>query len=198
MNPNTRIILASASPRRKQLLEQLGWHFDIVVPHVDENVLAGERPEEMVERLAMLKGQAIAQKEKYALVIASDTIVLSPEGTVFGKPKDETEAVFMLNDLAGRSHCVYSGLALYKGTDFRCGHAMTKVNFRSLSADDIAGYIKSGEWRGKAGGYAIQGRGSLLVDSLEGDYFSVVGLPLALLGHLLEGLGFSLSCMWGN
>jgi len=193
---NTRIILASASPRRKQLLEQLGWHFEIVVPDVDERVFGGERPEILVKRLAALKGQAVSQMVPEALVIASDTVVVSPEGVVFGKPKDEAEAAAMLKELSGRSHCVYSGLALYRNGAFCCGHAATKVTFRRLSPDDIAGYLKSGEWRGKAGAYAIQGLGSLLVDSLDGDYYSVVGLPLSLLGHLLEDFGFSLSQLW--
>ena len=193
---NLRIILASASPRRKQLLEQLGWHFEIVRPDADETIFPGEKPELLVERLSQIKGASVAKAHPDALVIASDTVVVSPQGMIFGKPKDAVQAADMLQTLSGCAHIVYSGLALFLNGKCLCDHAGTKVIFRKLSSADIQAYIDGGEWQGKAGAYAIQGRGSLLVDSIEGDYASVVGLPLALLGHLLEGFGITLGQMW--
>ena len=190
------IILASASPRRKQLLEQLGWKFEIVVPSVDEHVLPGEKPSALVTRLARAKGEAVAAAHPRSLVIASDTVVASESGAIYGKPVDESDAVRMLSELAGKAHHVFSGLALFWNGRRVEGCSKTRVVFRQLSIGDINAYAASGEWRGKAGGYAIQGLGALLVEQIGGDYATVVGLPLALLGRMMEELGFSLGQMW--
>lgn len=191
-----RILLASASPRRKQLLEQIGWSFDVVCPNVDERPVPGESPEDMVMRLARLKGGSVRVSSPDTLVVSADTAVVAPDGAVFGKPKDEADAARMLCALSGHAHRVCSGLALFLNGVCRCGVSRTTVVFHALEAADVSAYIASGEWRGKAGAYAIQGRGSLLVDSIEGDYSSVVGLPLALLRQLMREHGFSLARMW--
>ena len=190
------IILASASPRRKQLLEQLGWKFEIVVPDADERVLPQETPTQLVTRLARLKGEAVAAAHPRSLVIASDTVVASESGAIYGKPADESDAVQMLGELAGKEHHVFSGLALFWNGQHVSGCSKTSVVFRELSDSDICAYAASGEWRGKAGGYAIQGLGALLVERISGDYATVVGLPLALLGQMMEKLGFTLGQMW--
>ena len=190
------IILASASPRRKQLLEQLGWKFEVVVPDADERVLPQETPAQLVTRLARLKGEAVAAAHPRSLVIASDTVVVSESGAIYGKPADEADAERMLGELAGRAHHVFSGLALFWKGQCVDGCSKTSVVFRELCDRDIRAYTASGEWRGKAGGYAIQGLGALLVEEINGDYSTVVGLPLALLGQMMENLGFSLRQMW--
>ena len=193
---DVHIILASASPRRKQLLEQLGWKFEIVAPRVDESILPKETPSQLVTRLARLKGEAVAAANPYSLVIASDTVVASEDDEIFGKPKDQGDAVRMLGELAGKTHHVFSGLALFWNGQRVEGCSKTCVVFRDLNDDDVDAYAASGEWRGKAGGYAIQGLGALLIERISGDYSTVVGLPLALLGQMMGQLGFSLGQMW--
>lgn len=191
-----RVVLASASPRRRQLLEQLGWTFEIVPADIDERRLPGETPGQVVMRLSKLKGEAVAGRRPGALVIASDTIVVREDGGIFGKPSDEAEAARMLSALRGKFHSVYSGVALFWKGRSLCRFSRARVRFRDLGAPDMDAYIESGDWRGKAGGYAVQGRGGLLVDSIEGDYSTVVGLPLPLLGYMMEELGFTLAQIW--
>ncbi len=189
------IILASASPRRRELLEQLGWRFDIIPGDHNETKISGEDPQQMVMRLAKLKGEKIAARFSDALVISSDTaVVLGRE--IFCKPKDADDALRMLVSLSGRSHHVYSGLALFWRGKILCDFDRTQVVFRKMSQEFLENYIITGEPTGKAGAYAIQGRGSLMVQSIDGDYSTVVGLPLCLLGKMMEQLGFSLSEMW--
>ncbi len=192
---DVEILLASASPRRRDLLQGLGWRFEICPASVDESLIAGESPEQAVLRLAQAKAQAMAPRFPRHLVIASDTVV-ALDGRVYGKPRSDQEALAMLKALSGRVHRVHSGLWLIWQGQGLGAVETTKVCFRRLSEEDLKAYVATGEHRGKAGAYAIQGLGALMVQSIEGDYSNVVGLPLALLGSLMERLGFSLTCLW--
>ena len=185
-----RIILASASPRRKELLSRLGWTFDVIPSDADESHVIGEPPAEMVMRLSRLKGGNIAKMHPGALVVASDTTVFC-DGRLLGKPSDDADAARMLVLLSGRVHQVYSGVALFFRGKCVCSFESTDVEFRVLSDDDIASYIATGEGRGCAGGYAIQGKACTLVRRINGDYSNVVGLPMPLLAEMLGELGFS-------
>lgn len=191
----TQIILASASPRRRELLEQVGISPVIMPADVDETVHEGEKPCDLVRRLSGLKARAVASMHPDALVIASDTVV-SLDGKILGKPRSDDDARRMLSSLSGHSHRVYTGVSLnYKGRSL-CDYACTEVTFRGISAADIDSYIATGEPRGKAGAYAIQGLGSLFIASIHGDYPTVVGFPLGLFAGMMEELGFSLRDIW--
>lgn len=178
-----RLILASKSPRRHELLSILGIPFDRLAPKVDESPRPHEGPGEMVMRLSLDKARDVLL-EKKGLVIAADTAVFI-NGRVLGKPKDEEDASNMLSLLSGAVHEVYTGLALSDGKKEICEVERTNVCFRPLSKEEIACYIKSKEPMDKAGAYGIQGLGALFVKGIEGDYFNVVGLPLCLLGRIL-------------
>lgn len=189
------MILASASPRRKELLEKIGLSFDVVPSDTAEERIDGESPASLVMRLSELKGGALAVKYPQALVIASDTAV-SLGAEIYGKPRDGAEAFAMLSSLAGREHTVYTGLALFWKGRRLCRYDCTGVQFRELTASAIKSYIATGEPFGKAGGYAIQGVGGLLARAVHGDYSTVVGFPLCLFGSMMEELGFSLNQLW--
>lgn len=181
-----RLILASRSPQRRALLRQLGMPFRVVVSAHDEDVRHGE-PLATVEANARGKAEEVLGRVRLGadeLVLGVDTVVVLG-GRVLGKAADEGEARAYLSALAGRRHEVHSGLYLRGQRGSFSGHAITGVTFRPLAPSDVARYLASGEWRGRAGAYAIQGLGSALVASVEGDYFNVVGLPVAL---LVEGL----------
>lgn len=181
-----RLVLASRSPQRRALLRQLGVPFRVVVSAHDEDLHHG-RPLATVEANARGKAEEVLGRVRLAadeLVLGVDTVVVV-EGRVLGKAADEGEATAYLSALAGRRHEVHSGLYLRgRGGSFS-GHAVTGVTFRPLAPSDVARYVASGEWRERAGAYAIQGLGSALVAAVEGDYFNVVGLPVAV---LVEGL----------
>lgn len=166
------LVLASASPQRRAMLEQLGVEFTVVEPRVDE-LTAGD-PAELVVENARRKARAVAGER----VIAADTAVVL-EGRVLGKPTDAEEARAFLEALAGRGHHVLSGLAVRDERGERTGLGGARVRFRALRPGDLDRYLATGEWRGRAGGYAIQGRGAALVEEIEGDYWAVVGLPVA-------------------
>ncbi|MBO8172540.1 MAG: septum formation inhibitor Maf [Bacillaceae bacterium] len=185
-----RIILASSSPRRKQLMEGMGLNFDVIPSRVDETVSEDLEPSEIVETLALRKASEVAERVGGGIVIGSDTVVVL-DGNVLGKPRDESHAFDMLNRLQGRTHLVYSGLAVIDNGTGRqiSGHCVTRVHMKSLSPRKIKKYIDSGEPLDKAGSYAIQGIGATLIDFIEGDYFNVVGLPVSLLADYLEELG---------
>ncbi|MBQ9564794.1 MAG: septum formation inhibitor Maf [Synergistaceae bacterium] len=189
-----RILLASGSPRRRALLKDLGWEFEVCSPDVDESHLPNERPEALCERLSRLKAKAVTGVDDATLVIAADTIVVV-DGKVLGKPADREDARRMLGLLQGRAHEVMTGVALRRGGQLLSGLERTAVHFRPLSEDEIAAYAATGEGDDKAGAYAIQGRGALLIASIEGDYFNVVGLPLCRLGRMLEELGLTLKSL---
>ncbi len=190
-NPAPVIILASNSPRRRELLRQIGLSFATDPSDVDEKVLAGEPPESYVVRVALDKARAAAARAGSGIIIAADTIVVLDDG-ILGKPVDRPDAERMLSLLSGRMHVVITGLAIIDAAKGKTvtGTSLTRVWFRDLSRDEIASYVKSGEPLDKAGAYGIQGKGALLVKQIEGCYFNVVGLPLSLLGELL--LNFSI------
>ena len=184
------IILASGSPRRKQLLAQMGIEtFRVISSDADETVEPGLSPARIVETLSARKAEAVAGHAKPGeLVIAADTIV-ALDGAVLGKPADGPEAFRMLSALSGRRHQVYTGVTLLRGGERRTEHEVTTVTFRELTRDDITRYIATGEPMDKAGAYGIQGCGALLVERIEGDYFNVMGLPVGRLGRMLAGMG---------
>jgi septum formation protein len=184
------VILASRSPQRRALLEQLAVPFEVVVSAHDEHVHAGD-PVTTVERNALGKAREVLDRvalEPGELVLGVDTVVVV-DGRILGKAAGEEEARASLRLLAGRRHEVYSGLALCDGVREAVGHATTGVRFRQLDADALERYVAGGEWRDRAGAYAIQGVGSALVESVEGDYFNVVGLPVALFVETLAAFG---------
>lgn len=192
---DVHVILASASPRRKELLEKIGLSFDVIPADVAEESLAGESPAHLVMRLSELKGQSLAVKYPQALIIASDTVV-SLGAEIYGKPHDGAEAFSMLSSLSGGEHAVYTGLALFWEKRRLCRYECTRVQFRELTASVIKSYVATGEPFGKAGGYAIQGLGGLFARAIHGDYSTVVGFPVCLFGSMMEELGFSLNQLW--
>lgn len=183
------MILASASPRRKQLLEQIGLNFKVVAAGVDESGCGELPPGELVEQLSQRKAAAVAERVgQDDLIIAADTVV-SLEGTALGKPSDEGAAYRMLTALSGVRHQVYTGLTLRQGEKVLTRRQQTTVTFRELSEEEITAYIATGEPIDKAGAYGIQGMGAVLVESIEGDYYNVMGLPLCLLCEMLKEFG---------
>jgi septum formation protein len=177
------IILASASPRRRAILEQLGVEFTVEPPDVEE--LERGDPRELVVENALRKARARARPGE--LVLGADTAVVV-DGEPFGKPPDLEAARELLRRMSGREHEVMSGIAVCEDAGERSDLAVTVVRFRELTDADLDWYLASGEWREHAGGYAIQKHGAALVESIEGDYFNVVGLPVAALLALLPGL----------
>jgi septum formation protein len=179
------LILASRSPQRRAILEQLGVPHQVRVPEVDE--LEGGEPQEAALANARRKAAAVAGAEPAATVLAADTVV-ALGGRILGKPADETQAREWLDVLSGRTHEVLGGLVVTRAGVRREAVALTRVSFRRLGRADIDWYAASGEWRERAGGYAIQGRGAALVTAIDGDYSNVVGLPVAALLELLPDL----------
>lgn len=175
------LTLASGSPQRRAILEQLGIAFEVVVPQIEE--IGEGDPEALVRENALRKARAIDG----ARVLGVDTAV-ALEGRAFGKPRDEPEARAFLAALSGATHEVWSGIALVEGSTERVEAAVTLVSFRSLGQADLDTYVATGEWRDRAGGYAIQGRGAALVERIEGDYLNVVGLPVAELVRMAPDL----------
>ena len=178
-----RLILASRSPQRRAILEQIGVAFEVRVPEVEE-LDDGPAAEVALEN-AYRKASAVAPAE--LPVLGVDTVV-SLGREIFGKPRDAADAVRMLATLAGRTHVVVSGVCLIAGDRVRTAAAQTAVEFRALDDAAISAYLATGEWAGRAGGYAIQGRGATLVTRIEGDYLNVVGLPVAALLDLAPDL----------
>jgi septum formation protein len=191
-----RLILASSSPRRRELLTSLGLPFEVIKPDVNEESfqLGHLAPADVVKFLSRTKAQEVFKYHPDALVIGADTIVVLG-GQVFGKPKDEADAFRMLNALQGTVHEVYSGITVFHPVEspdrssFACEALCTKVTMRPLSPDAIHAYIATGEPMDKAGAYAIQGYGSTLIEKIDGCYFNVVGMSLYLLERLFEQLG---------
>jgi septum formation protein len=184
------IILASSSPRRKDLLLQIGLDFRVEPADVDESVLPGESPEGYAMRVALDKARAAAARAGNGTIIAADTIVVMDD-EILGKPADARDAERMLMMLSGSVHRVITGLVVM---DAATGKALTRtsitrVRFRRLAPHEIIAYVATGEPLDKAGAYGIQERGALLVEWIEGCYFNVVGLPLSLLGELLSSFG---------
>lgn len=184
------LVLASTSPRRKELLEKLHIPFTAFSPNVDESTEDGLEPSEVVMGLAERKARAALVHHPDSCVIGSDTIV-AYGGLILGKPSGRTEAKEMLSALSGKTHQVFTGAAvIYNGQTHRF-YEKTNVTFWELKDDEIERYLHTGEPYDKAGAYGIQGLGALLVKSIHGDYYSVVGLPISRLSRLLSNLGFS-------
>jgi septum formation protein len=181
----TPLVLASRSPQRRAILEQLGVDFTVVVPSVEE-LTAGE-PEAVALENAARKARAVQVSAPTHPVLGVDTVVVL-DGAVYGKPADAEQARAMLTRLGGRDHAVVSGIAVAEGESVRTAAATTRVRFRELAPAMVDWYVATGEWRERAGGYAIQGRGAALVAEIEGDYLNVVGLPVATLLELLPGI----------
>ncbi len=183
--PAAPLLLASRSPQRRAILEQLGIPFDVVEPRYDE-VPPPELADatEVVRKHAQGKARSVATGAGGRLVLGVDTEVVL-QGRIFGKPADASEAEQMLEQLSGKTHVVMSGLCLLTPGWEVVEHEGTRVTFRELTPRDLAAYLETGEWEGRAGAYAIQGRGAALVKCIDGDYLNVVGLPGALLVRLL-------------
>ncbi len=184
-----RLVLASSSPRRADVLRQLRLAPEILPARIDESYQAGESPAEHVERLARCKAHTVALREPEALVIGGDTVVVDGE-RVLAKPAGPDEAASMLLSLSGRVHDVMSGLALSGAHGTVSGVGRARVRFRSFDGALARRYVASGEPLDKAGGYGIQGLGATLVEAIEGDYYSVVGFPVGVFLDLLERAGW--------
>jgi septum formation protein len=180
-----RLILASASPRRAELLRAAGFEFDITPSHVDESVRPGEAPEEYVCRIAEAKARAVLPAADDRIVLAADTTVVVDDH-ILGKPRDAEDAARMLRLLSGREHEVLTGVAVARGDRLQTAMASTSVEFARLSDDEIAWYIASGEPADKAGAYAVQGFASRFVARIDGSYSNVVGLPVAIVYQMLK------------
>ena len=182
------LILASKSPRRKEILENLGLKFDIVVADADESSDIRE-PALLVETLATRKGRAVAEKmgdnAEELLIIACDTLVYA-EGEFLGKPRDRADAERMIRKLSGNTHSVVSGIYIFLGGKEVTAAAETKVKFDQLTEGEIEAYLNTSEPYDKAGAYAIQGKAGVYISGIEGDYFNVVGLPVNLLKNTLK------------
>ncbi|MTH52980.1 septum formation inhibitor Maf [Bacillus mangrovi] len=185
------LILASGSPRRKELLENLKVPFNVMITNVDETISEGTGPEKAVQQLARKKAVHIAGSFPDSFIVAADTVVVL-DGDILGKPKDEQEAIRTLGRLSGRTHHVYTGVSIIKGKKERIFHTATEVTFYDLSGEEIQKYAETGEPLDKAGSYGIQGLGSLFVKEIKGDYYSVVGLPVARLLRELREIGFTI------
>jgi septum formation protein len=186
------ILLASTSPRRRELLASLGLRFDVHASDVDESLLPGEDPFDAAERLARAKAGAAAVGTPEALVVAADTLVVL-ESVALGKPKDRRDVRRMLAALAGRAHDVVTGVACAHGGRIVSGRETTRVVFAPMSRAEIEAYAATGEPDDKAGAYAVQGIGSLFEERVEGSPSNVVGLPVRLLYRLARELGVDLA-----
>ena len=187
------IVLASQSPRRRELLSRMGLDFSIQTPTVDEDAFTAPEPVELVKLLSREKARQVAAGlTGDTLVIAADTVVVR-DGTVLGKPSSPQEAEAMLASLSGRSHLVCTGVTAARGGRAVTEAEVTRVTFRSLDREEIRRYVATGEPLDKAGAYGIQGLGALLVSGIQGDYSNVVGLPVCLLGQMLKQFG--LDCL---
>jgi len=184
------IILASASPGRKELLKKTGLKFKVEPSNYEENISPELEPHELAKSLSLEKAKLVAKNHKNALIIAADTFIVL-EDKILGKPRTETEAKIMLETISGRQHSVITGFAIMDTEDHKVlsESVETKVYIRKLTSNEIAAYVKSKEPLDKAGAYAIQGLGAAIVEKIEGDYFNVVGLPLSVLAESLKEFG---------
>jgi septum formation protein len=182
------LCLASASPRRRELLAQIGVAHVVAGADIDETVLSGEPPRAYVMRLARAKALAVKRAGQQLPILAADTTVVA-DGNIFGKPRDQSHALYMLGTLAGRAHEVLTAVALADARGVTERLSSSTVRFRKISPEECAAYWATGEPRDKAGGYAIQGLGAIFVESLSGSYSGVMGLPLFETGELLQAAG---------
>ena len=186
------LILASQSPRRRELLGLTGLDFIVRVADIDETMDPGKAPFEEVARVSRLKALAV-ERDRGDVVIAADTIVVC-EGKMLGKPRDENDAFQILSLLSGRTHEVMTGMTVLRGSEAVTHTEVTKIHFRQLHPEEIRAYIATGEPMDKAGAYGIQGGAALFADGMEGDYYNVMGLPVCRLGMILRSFGLP---VWG-
>ena len=182
------LVLASLSPRRRELLGLIRSDFAVIEPHADETPPPGLSPEDIVQALALRKAQSLMPSYPDDTLIGADTLV-ALDGRVLGKPEDDAMAAAMLRSLSGREHAVYTGVALVHNKEQTCFCQKTLVQFRPLTDRDIASYIQTGEPMDKAGSYGIQGKAAAFVSGIVGDYYTVVGLPVCALAQRLTALG---------
>jgi len=179
-----KLILASSSPRRKELLDAVGWPYTVIVAGVDESLLPNEAPADYVQRLAHAKAKAVAERVQTGLVLGADTTVVV-ENEILGQPEDDEDARRMLRLLNGKWHEVLTGVAAVRIDGETCvDYETTRVRFAEMTAREIDWYVATGEARGKAGAYGIQGAAGLFIEEIEGDYFNIVGLPIRLVYEL--------------
>ena len=193
-----KIVLASQSPRRQDLLGQMGLEFTTRSPQIDEDAFQGRDARDLVQTLSREKARWVAaQLPGDPIVIGADTVVVR-DGTILGKPKDPAEARAMLASLSGRTHQVYTGITVCQGDKVVTQAEETQVTFRPLTQQEIACYVATGEPMDKAGAYGIQGLGGLLVAGIQGDYHNVVGLPVCRLGQILRDFGVDCLALAGR
>jgi len=181
-----KLILASGSPRRKELLTAAGWPFEAITAGIDESLKPDEDPATYVQRLALSKAEAVAEKLDHGLVLGADTTVVV-DGHILGQPVDDADAKRMLQLLNGKWHEVLTGVAVVRvGGESRVEYEMTRVRFAEMSESELDWYISTGEPRGKAGAYGIQGAAGLFIEEIHGDYFNIVGLPIRLVYELIK------------
>jgi len=179
-----KLVLASGSPRRAEILERAGWPHEIIVPGIDETVLPNEDAAAYVQRLARSKAEAVASRLETGLVLGADTTVVVAD-QILGQPLDDADARRMLRLLNAKWHDVLTGVAVvHVGGETRVGYQRTRVRFAEMSETEIDWYIATGEPFGKAGAYGIQGKASLFIEEIEGDYFNIMGLPIRLVYEL--------------
>lgn len=189
----SRLVLASASPSKYEILTRLGLNFEIDPANIDEKSFKTSIPEILVRELAAAKGSVVKQRHPDDLVLAADTVIIS-NGNVVGKPLDRMDALRILSDLNGRTHSVLTGLVVFDGSSGRCSSRVvtTRVRFRTQSREALVRYVSTGEPMGKAGAYALQGMGALMVEEVSGEYTNVLGLPVCAFLDALNELGYEL------
>jgi septum formation protein len=181
-----KLVLASGSPRRAEILERAGWPHEIVVAGIDETLLPNEEAAAYVQRLARSKAEKVASGLDHGLVLGADTTVVVAN-QILGQPVDEADARRMLELLNAKWHDVLTGVAVVRvGGETRVGYETTRVRFAEMSDDEIDWYIGTGEPFGKAGAYGIQGKASLFIEEIDGDYFNIMGLPIRLVYELVQ------------
>ncbi|MDQ1729062.1 MAG: nucleoside triphosphate pyrophosphatase [Pyrinomonadaceae bacterium] len=187
---NEKLVLASQSARRAEILQAVGWEFTAIPANIDETRLADEAALTYVQRLARTKAETVARQTGASLVLGADTVVVV-DNKILGQPRDDADARRMLRLLSGRWHEVWTGVALLRSRPMPLSlvaHEITQVRFVEMSAAEIDWYVGTGEPRGKAGAYGIQGRAALFIEEIKGDYFNVVGLPVRLVYELARKL----------
>jgi septum formation protein len=190
-----QIILASKSPRRKSILEQVGLKFSIVVSDFDEETIKFKTPQEMVKKLSFEKAKIVAAKNPKAVIIGADTTVIFKK-EIIGKPRSKSDAIRILNLLSGNVHEIVTGFTVMEGKKSITGHVSSKAKFKKLSDQEIKAYVATGEPMDKAGGYGIQDKGGLFIEEIEGDYFNVVGLPISAVAKALKEFGVEITKNW--
>ena len=190
-----KVILASKSPRRKSILEQVGLKFSIVASDFDETKIKFKTPQEMVKKLSFEKAKIVATKYPKTVIIGADTTVIFKK-EIIGKPKSKQDAIRILKLLSGNTHEIVTGFTVMEGKKSITGHVVSKAKFKKLSDAEIRAYVATNEPMDKAGGYGIQDKGGLFIESITGDYFNVVGLPIFAVSKALKEFGVEITKNW--